>query len=145
MMDKIQIKFKKLDDRAQLPTKAHESDTCFDIYSIEDVTIPAQGSAVVPTGLQVAYIQPGYSIRICSRSGLGFKYGIKCHEGEVDSGYRGNFGVKLYNHSSDSYTINAGDRCAQFKIQKVIPTELSWSDDIEETNRGSNGFGSSGK
>jgi deoxyuridine 5'-triphosphate nucleotidohydrolase len=90
------LRFKKTNDKAVLPQKNHADDTGLDVTSVEDVTIPARGSAVVDVGLKFAYIEPGFWVKVEGRSGLGFKHGILPHPGIIDEGYRGDAGVKLY-------------------------------------------------
>lgn len=121
------------------------SDTGYDITCVQTTVIPAGDSAVVPTGIEVAYIPPGYWFSIAPRSGLGFKYGIQPHLGVIDNPYRGPLGVKLYNFSRADYTVNAGDRIAQIIFFPVISLGMNWSEGIIETERGAKGFGSSGK
>ena len=82
-------RFVKTHPDAQLPKKNNESDTGFDVFSVEEVTIPARSSAVVPVGLKVGYIPEGYWFKVEGRSGLGFKHGILPHPGIIDNGYRG--------------------------------------------------------
>lgn len=120
-------------------------DTGYDIFSVEDTIIPAKGSKVVDTGIEVAYISPGYWFNIAPRSGLGFKHGIQPHLGTIDNPYRGNLGIKLYNFSDVDYPVAKGDRIAQIVIYPVIEATISWSDKKIETERNENGFGSSGK
>lgn len=103
------------------------------------------GCANVPIGLQVAYITPGFGFVFRGRSGLGFKYGLMPHMGEVDTKYRGIADVKLYNFTDVPYTVKKGDRCAQIKIEKVWPSKIEEVFEIEETDRGISGFGSTGK
>ena len=141
----MNIKFLKLDAAAILPTQAHDTDTGYDLYSVESVSIPARGSAIVNTGLQVGYIEPGYWFHIMPRSGLGFKHGIQPHLGVVDQGYRGSLGVKLYNFSHNNYTVPAGSKIAQLIFYPLIKADMSWTTEIENTDRGENGFGSSDK
>ena len=138
------IKFKKIHDDAKLPTKNNPTDTGWDLYAVEDKTIPARGSAVVENGLQVAYISPGYWFQISPRSGMGFKSGIQPHLGVIDQEYRGSLGVKLYNFSDTDYQVKSGDRIAQFVIYKRYDAEINWGE-VEESSRGEKGFGSSGK
>lgn len=145
MIEKIEIKFVKTHPNAQLPVKAYDEDNCYDIYAVEGVIVPAKGSAVVEVGLTVGHITPGYGFAIKSRSGLGFKHGIQAHAGEIDNGYRGDMGVKLYNHNDIEYTVNQGDRVAQFKVEKVWLTTISFIDEIIPADRGSKGFGSTGQ
>ena len=107
-MEKIYIKFLKTDERAQLPKRNHDNtiydytrdcDSGFDVFGIEEKVVPAHGSAVVPVGMKLAYITQGYWFRVESRGGLSFKHGILAHPGIVDNQYRGDLGIKLYNHS----------------------------------------------
>jgi deoxyuridine 5'-triphosphate nucleotidohydrolase len=138
------LKFEKTHDCAKLPTKNHESDTGYDVYSIEDKVIPARQSAVVGVGLKFADIPEGYWVKVESRSGLGFKHGITAHPGIIDNGYRGDAGIKLYNLTDTDYTIKAGDRIAQFVVYMNIGMQVEWGI-VQETARGEKGFGSSGK
>ena len=138
------LQFEKTHVDAVLPGKNHDSDTGMDVTCIEDFTIPAHGSTVVGVGLKFAFIQPGYWVKVEGRSGLGFKHGIMPHPGIIDSGYRGDAGIKLYNLSGTDYEGKAGDRIAQFVVytnHDVIVTE----GEIVDSDRGEKGFGSSGK
>lgn len=138
------LKFEKISDLAKLPTKNHESDTGYDVYSIEDKIIPAKSSAVVGVGLKFAYIPEGYWVKVESRSGLGFKHGIMAHPGIIDCGYRGDAGIKLYNLTDKDYEVKSGDRIAQFVIYLNFSMPVEWGK-VEESVRGEKGFGSSGK
>ena len=138
------LQFEKTHVDAVLPGKNHDSDTGMDVTCIEDFTIPAHGSTVVGVGLKFAFIQPGYWVKVEGRSGLGFKHGIMPHPGIIDSGYRGDAGIKLYNLSGTDYEGKAGDRIAQFVVytnHDVIVTE----GEVVDSDRGEKGFGSSGK
>ena len=156
--EKVNIQFLKTHPDAVLPTKAHNEDNCFDLYAVEDTQIFCSRSAVVPVGLTVAYITPGFGFVIRPRSGLGFKYGLQPHLGEIDNGYRGDLSVKVYNFSSwniietgtmgsrsNFYQVKKGDRIAQIKVEKVWDTDVSFVDEIVPATRGEKGFGSSGK
>lgn len=138
------LKFEKTHDLAKLPTKNHESDTGYDVYSIEDKVVPAKGSAVVGVGLKFALIPEGYWVKVESRSGLGFKHSILAHPGIIDCGYRGDAGVKLYNLSDKDYEIKLGDRIAQFVLYLNFSMPVEWGK-AEASDRGEKGFGSSGK
>jgi deoxyuridine 5'-triphosphate nucleotidohydrolase len=138
------LKFERTHELAKLPTKNHESDTGYDVYSVEEVVIPARGSAVVNVGLKFAYIPEGYWVKVESRSGLGFKHGISAHPGIIDNAYRGDAGIKLYNHTDTDYTVFPGDRIAQFVIYMNIHMSVDWGI-AGQTERGEKGFGSSGK
>jgi dUTP pyrophosphatase len=154
-MDAVKIKFIKTHKDAILPTKAHKGDNCFDLYAVEDTLIPRSsygpvdevkvGCAIVPVGITVGYISEGYGFVLRPKSGLGFKAGLQPHLGEIDNGYRGDCGVKMYNFSNKDYNYKKGDKVAQIKIEKIYDTSVEWTDKIEEAERGNAGFGSSGK
>ena len=148
------IEFVKTHPDAKLPTKAHAEDNCWDLYAVEDVTIPPIlffeprvniGNAVVPVGLNVGSITPGFGFVIKGRSGMGFKSGIMPHSGEIDNGYRGDLGVKLYNLTSTPYNIKKGDRIAQFKVERVYNSTVQFTEEVKDSTRKDGGFGSSGK
>jgi len=144
-MTKVEIKFTKTNEDAKIPTRNFDTDTGFDIYSVETIAIPARGSAVVDVGLMFAYITPGYWIKIEGRSGLGFKYGITPHPGIIDQGYRGTAGIKLYNNTDTEYIVKKGERIAQLIVYRNYSVEMSEAENVEESERGAKGFGSSGK
>lgn len=144
-MTKVEIKFTKTNDDAQIPTRNFNTDTGFDVYSVESIVIPARGSAVVDVGLSFAYITPGYWCKIEGRSGLGFKHGITPHPGIIDQGYRGTAGIKLYNNTDTEYAVKKGERIAQLIVYRNYSVEMSEAENIEESERGAKGFGSSGK
>ena len=146
----IKVTFVKTHENAKLPKFNIEhpltGDIGADLYSVESRVIPAGGSAVVPVGLTVGFIEPGYYFTIAPRSGLGFKHSIQPHLGRIDNQYRGDLGVLLYNFSSTKdYTVNVGDRIAQIEFHQLIQPRLEWADEVEESQRGAAGFGSSGK
>lgn len=143
-MKNVEIKFKKTHEDAKLPFKKRESDTGWDVFAVEDKLIPAKGSAVIDIGLNLAYITPGYWIQIATRSGLGFKHGLMCHAGIVDCEYRGNMGIKIYNLSDTDYQVQKGDRIAQLIVFENYNTTIDFGE-IDETERGESGFGSSGR
>jgi dUTP pyrophosphatase len=170
----MRIEFLKTHPDARLPEQNNQktdgtADTGYDLYAVENVVIPGVhiesnigsdaeerlkvndssrykvGSAVVPVGLEVAFIEPGYWFRIEGRSGLGFKYGIQPHFGIIDNQYRGDLGVKLYNLGSDDYIVSAGDKIAQMVFYPLVEAQMKFADAKQETDRGEKGFGSSGK
>ena len=143
-MATVQVKFKKTNDNAVIPSKNHDDDTGLDVTSIVDIVIPARGSAVVDVGLKFAFIDHGFWVKVEGRSGLGFKYGIIPHPGIIDQGYRGDAGIKLYNFTDKDYEVKAGDRIAQFVVYKNYNIEV-YEGDIIKSKRGESGFGSSGK
>jgi len=143
-MATVQVKFKKTNDNAVIPSKNHDDDTGLDVTSIVDIVIPARGSAVVDVGLKFAFIDHGFWVKVEGRSGLGFKYGIIPHPGIIDQGYRGDAGIKLYNFTDEDYEVRAGERIAQFVVYKNYNVEVS-EGTIIQSKRGEKGFGSSGK
>ena len=150
-----------LDEGAILPTRAHETDAGLDLYAPKDITIPKGdyfvkmdgerllsggtriGSAVIDTGVHVE-IPKGYVGFIKSKSGLNVKHGLTA-EGVIDSGYTGSIVVKLYNHTSTSYEFKAGEKIAQLVLLPIITPDLELVDSLEDTERGSGGFGSTGR
>ena len=155
MEDKVLIKFVKTHEDAKLPEKAHNDDNCYDLFAVEDTTIPGGrssllddvrvGSNVVPVGIKVGFITHGFGFVIKPKSGLGFKAGLQPHLGEIDTGYRSDCSVKMYNFSNVSYKFKKGDKVAQIKIEKNYNTTVEWADEVEVAERGEGGFGSSGK
>lgn len=142
-MNGVEIRFTKTHPAAIIPTKNHNCDTGFDVYCVEDVIVPARGSAVVNVGLEFAYISPNYWVRVEGRSGMGFKHGILPHPGIIDNGYRGSAGIKLYNMTDVNYAITKGDRVAQFVVYKNYKTQIIEGQKVN-SSRGEKGFGSSG-
>lgn len=139
------ISFKKTHPDAQLPYRKRTNDTGFDLFSVEDVIIPAKGDATVPTGITVAKVPMAVWFLVLPRSGMGFKHGIQPHLGVIDNPYRGDLAVKLYNFSDQDYKVSKGDRIAQIAYFPLIVLEPEWSEEIENTDRGDKGFGNSGK
>ena len=149
-MSKLTVKLKKTHPDAVLPTANNKEtgtgDTGYDLVAVEDVYIASGSSKVIPVGLTLADITPGYWIRIEPRSGLGFKHSLQPHLGVIDNGYRGDLGVKMYNfHESTDIKIEKGDKIAQLVVYELIQPEFEFTDEISETARGDKGFGSSDK
>jgi deoxyuridine 5'-triphosphate nucleotidohydrolase len=140
----IELKVVKTHPDAKLPHRAHASDSGYDVYSVEEAIVPGRGSVVVPVGLTLAYITPGYWFRVEPRSGLGFKHNLQPHLGIIDNGYRGDLGIKLYNFSDANVTLNKGSRIAQLVLYPHITATVSETDKIDDTERGEDGFGSTG-
>jgi len=143
------ICFFKLNEDARLPERNHKEkltgDSGYDIYSIEDMVIPAHSTKKVAVGLAIAYIQEGYWIRIESRSGLYFKHGLTAFNGIIDNSYTGELGISMINNSNNDYEIKKGDRIAQLVVYNLIEPEISWSSQKKESLRGEKGIGSSGR
>lgn len=143
------LKFLKTHSNAVLPVRKHDDplagDSGYDVTAVETVTIPARKAALVPTGLTLADVPAGLWIRIESRSSLAFKHNVHAFNGIIDNNYRGDLGVKLINHSDQDYTVNAGDRVAQLILYPLLTLTPEWSDTISDTDRGADGFGSTGR
>jgi len=138
------MRFEKTHPDAQLPKKNFDSDSGWDLFAVEDTQILAKDRKVVPVGLTLAYLEPGYWLGVGSRSGLSFKHGILAHPGVIDQNYRGDLGVLLYNHGNENYIVKKGDRVAQLVLHYNVQINVDWGK-VQQTDRGSQGFGSSGK
>lgn len=133
----------KLDKDAYMPEKAYKSDAGFDIKTPRESWVLSKKSAVVDTGVHVE-IPEGYVGFLKSKSGLNVQKSITS-EGVIDSGYTGAIVVKLYNNSKSDYKFNAGDKITQLVILPIPEIELTLVDEFKTTERGNNGFGSTGK
>ena len=143
-MSELEMKFVKTHPDAKLPERAHDSDSGYDVYSVEEVVVPGRGSVVVPVGLTLGYLTPGWWFRVEPRSGLGFKHNLQPHLGIIDNGYRGDLGVKLYNFSDANITLNKGTKIAQLILYPHVTAEVGFVDKALEADRGDAGFGSTG-
>lgn len=147
---KIQIKFKNTSNNPD-PVYAHEGDSGFDlranINEYDSILIEPMGRKLIPTGLFFE-LPESYELQIRSRSGLAVKHGIGVLTGTVDNAYRGEVHVLLINLGEESFKIENGDRIAQGVLVPRLSTEfglLIKVEEINETVRGSGGFGSTGK
>jgi dUTP pyrophosphatase len=131
-----------LDPGAKMPTRAHEYDAGYDLYSTETRVIYAGSSTTIDTGVHVE-IPPYYVGMIKSKSGLNVKQDLVA-EGVIDSGYTGSIVVKLYNHGTVTRMIEKWQKIAQLVILPIVTPELELVDKLKDTERGNNGFGSSG-
>lgn len=140
------LKFKRLSPDAALPSYAHPSDAGMDVRSAVDVVVPRGGRALVKTGL-VMLLPPGYEAQVRPRSGLALKSGVTVLNtpGTIDSGYRGEVGVILANFGEADFPVRKGDKIAQLVIAPVTQPEIVETEIVDETDRGTGGFGSTGK
>jgi dUTP pyrophosphatase len=138
------LKFVKNHPDAKLPTKNHETDAGWDVYSVEDKILKAKSATQVSIGIRFADIPQGYWIEPRSRSGLMFKHGIRVFNGTIDSGFIGNAGILLINESDIDYEVKKGDRIAQLAIHFNIHMKVDWGE-VTPSARGSSGFGGSGR
>ena len=132
-----------LDDGAFIPKRAHEDDAGLDIRSPISLWLYAHDSVVIDTGIHIE-IPKGYVGMLKSKSGLNVKHGLTS-EGVIDSGYTGSIRVKLYNNSSEMYKVERGDKITQLVIFPILTPDIEVVESLEETERGNNGFGSTGK
>tara|TARA_B100001094_G_C18029351_1_gene719276 strand:+ start:361 stop:867 length:507 start_codon:yes stop_codon:yes gene_type:complete len=140
--EQLSMKFVKTHEDAKLPERAHDSDSGYDLYSVSEVIVPGRGSVVVPVGLTLGYLTPGWWFRVEPRSGLGFKHNLQPHLGIIDNGYRGDLGVKLYNFSDVNITLNKGTKIAQLVLYPHVIAKVGFVDEVVEADRGDAGFGS---
>ena len=137
-----------LDKGAKMPTRAHPWDAGLDLFAPEGDGVytisPCGGSVTIDTGVHVQ-IPEGFTGFIKAKSGLNVKHGLTC-TGVIDSHYTGSIAVKLYNHHPClRYDVRPGDKIAQLVIVPCVLPSLELVDSMEETDRGDNGFGSTGR
>lgn len=134
----------KLDDNALLPTRGHNTDAGLDLLTPADVVIKANDSVVIDTGVHIA-IPEGYFGKLESKSGLNVNHNVVCLGGVIDCGYTGSIKVKLYNLSDEPMNFKRGNKVVQLIIQPCLLPDLLVVDSLEDTERGDNGFGSTGE
>ena len=137
------LKFKKILDCAQLPTRGSQNAAGLDLFSAEETIIKAGRRQPVRTGISVE-IPSGFYGRIAPRSGLAIEYGIDVLAGVVDSDYRGEIICLLMNHGESDKPIKLGERVAQLIIETIIMPSPQWAEELSETSRDQKGFGSTG-
>lgn len=137
------LKFKRLDSRAELPTRGSAAAAGLDIYLIEELTIEPGQRALGRTGLAVA-IPEGYYGRLAPRSGLATRQGLDTLAGVIDADYRGEIRCLLYNAGDEIINLPAGSKFCQLIIERILTPAPVWADEISDTDRGSGGFGSTG-
>lgn len=140
------IKIKKLHVDAVIPSYQTNEAAGFDLHSVDEIIIKAGERALVKTGFAIA-LPSGFELQVRPRSGLALKNGITVlnSPGTVDSDYRGEIMVILINHSNEDFLIKKGDRIAQGVVQAVLQARFEEVAELDNTERGSGGFGSTGK
>jgi dUTP pyrophosphatase len=139
------IQVSRQSERATLPTRGSIHAAGWDLYASEETNVPANGKAIVSTGIVIA-IPLGHYGRIAPRSGMAWTKHVNVGAGVIDADYRGVIGVVIFNHSKDDLNIKYKDRVAQLIIEKIntnILVEVPW-DILNTTERNRNAFGSSG-
>jgi len=138
------MKIKLIDKNSKIPTRGTDHAAGYDLYSLHDYYVYPHEKTMIKTGV-IMEIPTGYYGRIEPRSGLALRHGIDVLAGVIDSDYRGELGVILYNtHKEETFTVKAGDRIAQIIFEKYYKFDFEIVDQLEETIRGSGGFGSTG-
>ena len=141
----MSLKVKKLTYDATVPTHGSDGAVGYDLYSSEDAVVPNQaGRALVGTGITVV-LPPGVYGRVAPRSGLAVKHCINVGAGVIDPDYTGEIKVVLFNHGMEDFEIKKGDRIAQLVLERCETPPIEEINIVEDTERGSGGFGSTGQ
>ncbi len=140
----MKLFLKKMHADAVVPQFAHATDAGMDLCSTVEITIAPGTRVSVPTGIAMQ-IPDGYVGLIWDKSGISQKGGLKTLGGVIDAGYRGEIFVGLFNTSNEPYTFGPGQKVAQILIQKIEQPEIELVDDLENSDRGTGAFGSTGK
>ena len=144
----VKVLIKKLDPNVEVPTYKTVGASGMDLMAFieKPIRLSPKSSCLVPTGISVAF-EEEYEIQIRPRSGLAAKKNISVLNtpGTIDSDYRGEIKVILFNHGKEDFLINNKDRIAQMILMPVIKMELEETDNLPDTLRGDGGFGSTGK
>ena len=144
----VKVLIKKLNSAVKLPEYKSDGASGMDLIAFmkEPINVKPKTSSLIPTGLSIAFSK-NYEIQIRPRSGLAAKKNISVLNtpGTIDSDYRGEIKVIIYNHGKTDFIVNNGDRIAQMVLSPVIKMELNETDNLPETIRGEGGFGSTGK
>ena len=140
----MELKVKKHTDTAKLPEQALQGDLGYDVFADEDKWIEPGGFKLVSTGISVHNSSYKYGFIIKDRSSIAMK-GLFTHAGVIDAGYTGEIKVLFHNNNATAIKIEQGDKIAQLVPTKVVNFEVEEVDELFETKRGKNGFGSTGK
>ncbi len=138
------IKIKKLHDLAKVPEFAHKGDAGLDLCTVEKVIVPAGDRATIPTGLAFE-IPEGFVGLVWDKSGLAFKKGLTSLSGVLDSGYRGQLFLCILNTSKQDYVFEIGDKVAQLLIQAIVRPQVEEVEELNNSVRADQGFGSTGR
>jgi len=139
----MHLEIKTLHPQATIPAYAHTTDAGLDLCAVGDSVIHPQQRALIDTGLALA-IPIGYVGLVWDKSGIATKAGVTTLAGVIDAGYRGEVKVALYNTSNSPYTIQAGQKIAQLLIQPITQVDIKVVTELDQTQRGEGGFGSTG-
>jgi dUTP pyrophosphatase len=134
---------KRLSESATLPSRGSVQAAGYDLSAAHDGVVPARGKALIKTDLAMVIPSCCYG-RVAPRSGLAWKHSIDVGAGVIDADYRGNVGVVLFNLSDADFAVKTGDRIAQLVLERIETPDVVEVDDLEASERGSGGFGSTG-
>lgn len=134
----------KIDDGAYMPEQGHKGDAGYDLRTPNEVVVPARGSALIDTGVHIE-IPFGWYGLLESKSGLNVKNSVVSLGGTIDYGYTGSIVAKLYNLSDEDYHFSAGDKVVQIVFMPCADVKFELTDALGDTERGENGFGSTGR
>lgn len=139
----LEFKVKKLHEGAVIPTKAHESDSGWDLYILDDIEIKPKETVIIPTGIAIK-LPPFYEAQVRPRSGVTSKTKLRVQLGTIDNDYTGDIGIIVDNIGDEPIALNSGYKLAQLVVQQLPNTVIEVVDDLEHGVRGDKGFGSSG-
>lgn len=139
----MEVKIKKIPPEARMPTQGTDGAAGFDLYATKGTMLVRGYPQKVPTGLAFE-IPPGYVGVVYSRSSTALQ-GLIITPLLVDADYRGPVYITVKNASGRPYIVHNGDRLAQMRIEELVPTEFEWTDELSETERGTSGYGSTGR
>lgn len=141
---KVKIKQSKESSDLPLPSYGHAGDAGLDLRAAKETVLKPQQRAAIPTGTSIA-IPSGYVGLIWDKSGLAFKHGITTLGGVIDATYRGEIHVCMYNTSDEVHTFKRGEKVAQLLVQPIENISLEVVEELDGTDRGADGFGSTGR
>jgi dUTP pyrophosphatase len=144
-MENYTLKIRKIEDKAIIPSYAHEGDAGLDLYAVNELILKPGERGLVHTGIQIE-LPRNTEAQIRPRSGLALKNGITTlnSPGTIDEGYRGEIGVILINHSSEEFKVEQGMKIAQMVIKPVFKVDIIETLELSDSERSEKGFGSSG-
>ena len=139
----MNLKVKKLNPEAKLPIYAHEKDAGADLFSVEETTINPGEIKPIHTGIAIA-LPPNHVGLIWDKSGMAANHHIHCLAGVIDEGFRGEWKVTLINLGKEPFAIEKHQKIAQFLVQPIVYATVQEVQELDETDRGENAFGSTG-
>lgn len=141
----LEVKLQRISEDAIVPDRAYSDAAGFDLYSIEQAILPPGGRRLIRTGWNIQ-LPPGTEGQVRPRSGLALKHGITVlnSPGTIDADYRGEIGVVLINHGSEPFQVEKGSKIAQLVFATVAPACVEVVDELEDSQRGARGYGSTG-